>query len=125
MKEALDRNILKIASSTTLPNSDKQAFFAIVGDEAFPLMKPFPGRDLNDEKTIYNYCLSRARRTSENAFGIPAARFQIFKRPICTTPSNVKDIVFASSVLHNYFRAHSRKTYSPPELIDREDVARG
>ncbi|XP_042885510.1 uncharacterized protein LOC122261793 [Penaeus japonicus] len=88
-------------------------------------MKPFPGRDLTNEKSIYNYRVSRARRTSENAFGILAARFQIFKRPICTTPNNVKDIVFAAAVLHNHLRSHSKKTYSPPELLDREDLQKG
>jgi len=46
-----------------------------VEEETFPLieylMKPFLGRqELNQEEIIYNYRLSRARRTIENTFDI-------------------------------------------------------
>ncbi|KAJ8953422.1 hypothetical protein NQ318_023539 [Aromia moschata] len=52
--------------------------YVIVGDEAFPLlenlMRPYPGRsELDITHTIYNYRHSRARRISENAFGMLAS----------------------------------------------------
>ena len=52
--------------------------YVMVGDEGFPLKKfllrPYPGRYISHERSIFNYRLSRARRTIENTFGILAAR---------------------------------------------------
>lgn len=70
----------------------------IVGDAAFPLqkhlMRPYPGNQLTDEeKKIFNYRLSRAHRTSENAFGILARRFRIYERRLSVTPEHVNIVV--------------------------------
>ena len=65
--------------------------FHIVGDEAFPLQRnlmwPFAGRagGLSQKQKVFNYRLSRARRIVENTFGILAARWRVFQRPIEVT----------------------------------------
>ena len=49
-----------------------QMFYNLVGDDAFPLysylMKPYFRGHLSQEEHVTNYRISRARRTSENAF---------------------------------------------------------
>ena len=61
----------------------------IVGDKAFPLrvdlMKPYsrpnknnPHRGIPEDKLVFNYRLSRARRIVENAFGILVQRWRVY-----------------------------------------------
>lgn len=88
--------------------------FVILGDEAFELssflMRPYTRATLNHEKfkkwkiarKIYNYRLSRARRTVENAFGLLAMKWRIFRRPINLSMKNTEMIVLASICLHNF-----------------------
>lgn len=57
-----------------------------VADDAFPLryylLKPYSQRGpLKKEEKVFNYRLSRARRVSENDFGIMVSRFRIFEKP--------------------------------------------
>jgi len=82
--------------------------YCFMGDEAFPLttfmMRPFPGRGLNDMEKTFNYRLTRARRIAENAFGLLSARWRVFRRVINLQPHRVDDVVKASVVLHNFLR---------------------
>ncbi len=52
--------------------------YVLVGDEAYQLtdylLKPYPRSSLNKYRRIFNYRLSRARRTIENTFGILVSR---------------------------------------------------
>ncbi|GBN27803.1 Protein ALP1-like, partial [Araneus ventricosus] len=134
LKLALDRNTVNIPEADNLPLTTTKVPYVIVADDAFPLslnlMKPYPGRGLNDEERIFNYRLSRARRVSENAFGILAARFQIFKQRILTSPMNATKIVMACCALHNFLIFRNPALYIPAssidtELIENREIQRG
>ena len=53
--------------------------YIVVADDAVPLttycMRPYSSQKLSDSKRVFGYRLSRARRTTENAFGILSNRF--------------------------------------------------
>jgi len=97
---ALENDSLSFPAPRPLPGTAHPKLpFVIVGDEAFPLrtnmLRPYPGRNLSgmysselaisvdiiwaaaiaEEKAVFNYRLSRARRIIENSFGILAARY--------------------------------------------------
>ena len=105
--KALESKSLNVPHKEPLLNANKLGTmpYVIIADEAFPiktyLMRPYPGRGLDDEKRIFNSRLSRARRMVECAFGILASRWRIFHRRICMLPENVERVVKATVVLHN------------------------
>ena len=96
--------------------------FVAVGDEAFPLLtnllRPYPGRQIPLSHQLFNYRLSRARRTVENAFGILAARWRVFHIKIALAPQNVNEIVKASSVLHNFIMTQPTSSTSVQQLLE-------
>lgn len=109
-----------------LPNN---ALF--VADDAFSLreylMKPHNTRSgrLSLKKKIFNYRLSRARRIVENAFGILAARFRIFEKPITINPDKVDSLVKATVALHNWLRITSPGVYFYRGCVDEENINTG
>jgi hypothetical protein len=89
--------------------------------EAFPLtrylLRPYPKRTLDNVKRIFNYRLSRGRKTIVCAFGMASEKFQVLNGPIlCRNPETVNDIIKAVCVLHSYVRKHEGVEYTPAEI---------
>lgn len=103
----------------------------IVADAAFPqhvnIMRPYPGRNQSEKKNIFNYRLSRARRTIENTFGILVARWRILKKPLTNKVDTCQAIIQAAVVLHNFLQISeadlppSEKRYCPTGFADYID----
>lgn len=99
--------------------------FVFITDDAFPhgrnMMKPFSGIQIKGSvQRIFNYRLSRARRTVENAFGILASVFRVFKKPMLLQPEQVSVITMACVLLHNFLRQSkpSINRYTPSGTMD-------
>jgi len=91
-----------------LPNEDNGTPVpVIVGDEAFALsqhvLRPYPSRNLNVARRIYNYRLTGARRMVECAFGIVynTSKWRIFHRAIDVRPDFCDLIVKTCCILHS------------------------
>ena len=99
--------------------------YVIVADDIFPLkpwmMKPYGGNGIPENSRVFNYRLSRARRTIENAFGILSAKWRIFRRPIRASPDTVESIIKATVCLHNFLRLTDNANYTPKGFCDSKD----
>lgn len=100
----------------------------ILGDDAFSLktflMRPYKGGDMLER--AFNYRLSRARMTVENAFGILAARWRIFNTPIECDISLTKLIVQATTILHNFLIIKNDLNSITVDRTDKEgNIIRG
>ena len=128
MKKALENGTLNLPKPKSLSADSSDIPYVCVGEDAFPLttymMKQYPRKDLSPDKRIFNYRLSRARRISENAFGILANRWRVFRKPFALQPEKVKIVTFSVLILHNWLRSESKsgKIYVPSNLIDFEDI---
>ena len=111
--KALEEKKLNVPENKCLPDAPELGPMphVIVADAAFPfktyIMRPYAGRNLADAERIFNYRLSKARRISENAFGILAARWRVYQRRIQLHPINTEKMIKATCVLHNYLQKTS------------------
>ena len=122
MSTALEQNEVHIPPPRPLPGRVNSVPFVVVGDDAFGLkphiMKPYPGREIGDFERIHNYRLSRARRVSENAFGILAKRFRVLDRKIHLDADKSTTVVNACIVLHNYLMTQTtRNIHAQPTRV--------
>ena len=124
LKKALGNTTLNLPSAATIEGIPSTICYHIVADDAFPLtqniMKPYPHRNLDNPKRIFNYRLSRARRVVENAFGILANRFRVFLTTIKLSPDKVVDIILAACCLHNFMIENNMHAYI--SALDVEDT---
>ncbi|KAF0712181.1 protein ALP1-like, partial [Aphis craccivora] len=113
-------NLLEIPEPRALPSSENNIQpFVFVADEAFGLhtnvMRPFPGRGLNETRRVFNYRLSRARRTVECAFGVLTNKWRVLHTAILVEPEFCDDIVKACCILHNFVRKRDGCNYEETE----------
>jgi hypothetical protein len=135
LSEGLENGTIGFPAPRPLPGHQVPMPHYIVGDDAFPLktylMKPYPFRQVVDfrddeavaerrKKRIFDYRVSRARRVSENAFGILASRFRIFQTSILVSPDKAKRITLAAIALHNFLASKRDHLFVPSFLHDRE-----
>lgn len=55
---------------------------------------------------LYGPLFSRARRCSENLFGILAQKFRIYNKRIQSRPENVDNVILATCKLHNFIKKY-------------------
>jgi len=95
---ALTSGALNVPQPSVLPRNDTLVPYMPVADNAFPLtsylMKPYAGEVPKvSPKRVFNYILSQAHIV-ENAFGLLASIFRIFRKPIIK-PSTTEGITLA------------------------------
>ncbi|KAB0804863.1 hypothetical protein PPYR_01833 [Photinus pyralis] len=120
----LMQNKLNIPASGPLNTHSNLTFpFVFVGDEAFSLsenmMRPYAGHYLPENKRVFNYRLSRARRYVECAFGIFANKWRIFHKALNVSKDFAKDIVKACVVLHNLVRSKDGYRSADTDFVQR------
>lgn len=125
LKKALDGDTLHVPPPKTVEGIFSKIHYHIVGDDAFPLskniMKPYPQRNLDRAKRIFNYRLSRARRVVENAFGILANTFRVFLTTINLAPDKVVNIILAACCLHNFLVENNKHAYVSAHDVEDTD----
>lgn len=128
LKHHIERGTLGLPQPTEVETGGAKLPYVFVADAAFPLheniMTPFAGKRLTFAQHVFNYRLSRARRIVENAFGILAARWRIFRRTMEYQPNEVNHIILACVALHNFLcsRKESKSHYIPPHYADHGDT---
>ena len=123
---ALENKTIPLPMPEPLPGLTMSMPYVFVGDDAFPLaenmMKPYALRNLDVPSRVYNYRLSRARRVSENAFGILTNRFRVLLSRILVAPEKAQTIVLAACTLHNFLRTRISNLYTASGSLDTENL---
>ncbi|XP_039763780.1 uncharacterized protein LOC120636389 [Pararge aegeria] len=92
-------NYKKSFSTVLLAVVDANYKFVIVDVGAYGRNSGVRG---DEQKKIFNYRLSRARRMVESAFGIMVQKYEVFQRPLKVQPHHLDKIILACTCLHNF-----------------------
>jgi hypothetical protein len=110
---------LNIPPEREIPGTNIKIPFVLVGDGGYPLlnylMRPFGQGNADDMKRVYNYRLSRARRSVECTFGIMASQWRILQKAIQTNMDTAISTTNAVYILHNFLMIRER-----PQLPQEE-----
>ena len=119
-RRAIENREIGLPEPRALPYRLEKIPFVILGDDAFALknfiVKPFPQRNLTIEKRIYNYRHSRARRISENMFGILANRWRVFHTTMHLNPERATSVTLSALILHKYLLKSPSKVLTVPRV---------
>ncbi|KAK9887976.1 hypothetical protein WA026_000267 [Henosepilachna vigintioctopunctata] len=122
----LQQEVLNIPEPASLPKITERFPYVFIGDEAFALrsnlMKPYSQKALTPERFEFNKRLSRARVVVENAFGILAARFAVFQKPINLDPQKSASVTMACCYLHNFLAKETQQPYLSTEITEYDLV---
>ena len=120
LNQRIEQGLAHIPPPRELPGTEVKSPYVIVGDWAFPLtehlQRPYCRRNMEEREMVFNYRLSRARRVSENAFGVMSNRFRCLLGNMQLDPDVATDVVLACCVLHNFLRRQCGKGYIPDAL---------
>ncbi|XP_076280638.1 uncharacterized protein LOC143209179 [Lasioglossum baleicum] len=127
IKSMLSNSQLDVPPPSELPCDDCLFPYYFVGDEAFPLcrylLRPYSKRILDNIKRIFNYRLSRGRKTIECTFGMMTEKFQVLSTAIrCRDENKVNDIIKSVCVLHNYIRKREGSQYLPQQVEENVNI---
>ncbi|XP_077327569.1 uncharacterized protein LOC143962118 [Lithobates pipiens] len=123
----LRNNSLDLPENRPLPGTNGPPLPSVfVGDEAFALSKhllrPYSGHNLTEQRSVFNYRLTRARRVVECAFGILANKWRVLHTPIVLNMQNAVCVVKAACALHNFVRQRDGFDFEDPVHENMERV---
>lgn len=100
--------------------------FVLLGDEAFGLskrvMRPYPLKNLNKERSVYNYRHCRARRTVECAFAILSNKWRVLHSCILVSKEFATSIVQCCCLLHNFVKKRDGFIFDDTLTCEMDDV---
>ena len=116
---------LDLPSPAHLLRTTTTLSFPFVADEAFSLhnnlMRPYPGKNLSNRQRLFNHRLSRARQMVQNAFGVMASHFRVFRKPLFVQSHVADALVLACTIFHSYLWHKDSSCYMDTNAIDHED----